>query len=143
MNEHEQALVTQIISQPMATLFAKPRRIESGEAAKVYLRQFSEAIASIRPNRDELEHVWQQIRMDPNQKTWPLPGEVCERIQRFRAKQSTAEKRFESHVETIDEPLTPAQEAEFKDCVRRLRANPEQYRNGGALLRMAEHFERR
>ena len=124
------------------TLFAKPRRIESGEEARVYLEQFTDAVASIRPNRDELEHVWQQIRMDEKQKTWPLPGEVCERIKRFRGCQAQAERRYERLEEQTEEPLTPAQEAEFQDCIRRLRANPDAYLGGPALLRMAEHFER-
>lgn len=110
------------------TLFAKPRRIESGEEARVYLEQFTEAVASVRPSRDELEHVWQQIRMDSAQKTWPLPGEVCERIQRFRAKQAANERRFDEQYEQAepepDPPLTPAERAELEDAIARIPDGP-------------------
>lgn len=127
----------------MTTLFAKPRRIENGEGVKIYVAQFNDAVAAIRPNRDELEHAWQQIRMDQNMKSWPLPAEVCGHIQRFRARQAAAERRAEMSVPNPeDRPMTPQEEAEFRNVVARLRANPEQYFAADALLRMAEKFER-
>lgn len=131
-------LIKRVILAEMITLYRAPSQVQNAEQGKVYQTAIIETLAQFNPTEPELRRMWERFKRSWTKTIWPTPGELCQALMNERRPRAPDPK-----IESRGEPMTPAEQREFEDCVRKLRANPEQYFAAPALLTMAEHFEKR
>lgn len=138
-------LVRKIILTEMVTLYRAPSQVQNAEQGAVFQGAIIDSLARFGPTETELFAVWDQFKRTWTKTIWPTPGDLCQALsrKRERAGNKIPHRASSEPYDPDFRPLTPAERAEFDDCVRRLRANPEQYFGSKQLLRMAEHFEKR
>ena len=132
-------LVRKVILAEMVTLYRAPSQVQNAEQGAIYQTAIIQSLAGFQPDEQELRRMWEKFKRRWTKTTWPTPGDLCAAL--------STERRWEAPqpkaLEPVDHTMTAAEEADYQNCLRRLRANPDQFFAGDKLLRMAEHFEQR
>jgi hypothetical protein len=136
-------LIKRVILTEMITLYRAPSQVQNAEQGAVFQTAIIETLAQFNPTEPELRRIWTEFKKTWTKTTWPTPGDLCQALSKHRRDNGHKFPRPSGPPVEEDRPMTAAEEAEFRHVVAKLRANPEQYFASKALLKMAEHFEKR
>lgn len=137
------------VQAEMVLGFTAPKTLENEEQARAYLRLIFASLDRMRPNGDELEHIWEAFKREWKFPHWPIPSELCGRLTKFRQAQGSMRKAVGEMGDASAAAIEhrPYHHGEFMAAMATARANaaeghPRWAGLDKAILRMGEALMR-